>query len=137
MVMCPHCRARQIFAAKVPKDVVVVMPCPACQELVVLFRNKVIAVSRKILKDGTRDEQKAHLADIVGEFLDAGVLNAQGMGSFGMPDDDMDIDSDLEEAEAVPVPPPPTPISREEIDRFVQIDLRRLDDPAYFKKHFS
>lgn len=112
------------------------MPCPACQELVVLFRDKVIAVSRKILQNGTREERKSHLADIVAEFLDAGVLGAaEGIG-FGMPND-MDPDEEFDEAEAVPVAPPHTPISREEIDRFVKIDLRRLDDPLYFKKHFS
>ena len=135
MVMCPHCKAHQIFTTRVPKDVVVVMPCPACREWVVLFRDKVIAISRRILEHGSNEERKAHLADVIGEFLDAGVF-AQEADYFH------------EESQGGPDSAPPArpartnpffaaPISQEELDRFVKIDLRRLDNAEYFKKYFG
>ena len=136
--MCPHCKAHQIFTARVPKDVVVVMPCPACREWVVLFRDKVIAVSRRIIEQGSNEERKAHLADVIGEFLDAGVF-AQEAGYF---QEQRQGGADS----ARPSPPvrpnqffasPVTPITQEELDRFVKIELRRLDNAEYFKKHFG
>lgn len=138
MVMCPHCKAHQIFTARVPKDVVVVMPCPACREWVVLFRDKVIAISRRIIEHGSAEERKAHLADVIGEFLDAGVFAQEAEyfheASEGSPD------SAPSARPARPNPrfaAPITPITQEELDRFVKIELRRLDNAEYFKKHFG
>lgn len=135
MVMCPHCKAHQIFTAKVPKDVVVVMPCPGCHEWVVLFREKVIAVSRRIIEQGTAEERKSHLADVIGEFLDAGVF-AQEADFFqeeasGLPD------AGRSARPARRDPQSTAPITSEELDRFVKIELRRLDNAEYFKKHFG
>ena len=48
---CPHCRSGRLAGAPVPKDVVVVMPCPACSGLVVMFRKKALALDRKILAE--------------------------------------------------------------------------------------
>jgi hypothetical protein len=119
-----------MLAVHPPKDVVVVMPCPACHGLVVLFRDKVIALSRDILERGTRKQVVSHIADIIGEFLDAGVFPSFGKHSSDAHSDD------------TPEYEPETevsfePISKEEMDRFVKIELKCLDNPAYFKRHFG
>lgn len=126
MLVCPHCTSHRMLAVHPPKDVVVVMPCPACHGLVVLFRDKVIALNREILERGTREQVIGHIADIIGEFLDAGVF--PGFGDHASDDT----------PEYEPEPQMPSePISKEEIDRFVKIELKCIDNPAYFKRHFG
>ncbi|MBX7259977.1 MAG: hypothetical protein K1Y02_26720, partial [Candidatus Hydrogenedentes bacterium] len=67
---CPHCGATRIVTSQVPKDVVVVLPCPNCHDLVVMFRTKIIALSRKIIEQGSFEEKKAHISEVIAEFLD-------------------------------------------------------------------
>ena len=138
LVLCPHCKAHRIAASKVPKEVVVVMPCPKCRELVILFRQKAIALDRNVIENGSAEERKAHLADVISEFIEPGMFDMQALD----PDvastlqegaeaqlDGLDLDSGGERADQ--------PISQVEMDRFVKIDLKRIDDPAYFRKHFG
>ena len=136
MIVCPHCKAHRIVTSRVPKDVVVVVPCPACHELSVLFRGKVIPISRRILERGAKKERIRHLAHIIEEFLEAGVLPLRGKiptgedESFGEPEDiagDMPFDDG----------PPEVPISEKELEKFVRIDLKHIDNPTYFKRHFG
>src|SRR3990172_6135854 len=77
---CPHCGNPRIVTSKVPKDMVVVLPCPNCHELVVLFRSKVIGLNKRILENGTREERKAHIAEIITEFLDEGLFGFPSLG---------------------------------------------------------
>ncbi len=137
MVVCPHCKAPRIFSSKVPKDVVMVLPCPACHELVVLFRRKVVPIDRKILEKGEFEERKAHIAEVIAEFLEPGM--------FRMNPDDLAADDEghpffstrapgEEEAEEDDAG---EAISQSEFERFVKIDLNRLDEARYFKKHFG
>lgn len=136
LVVCPHCKTHRIVTARVPKDVVVVMPCPGCSELVVLFRKKVIALNRTILESGTMEERKTHLAAIIAEFLEP------GMFGFGVPARD---DADAEAADEPETTGPHAgkdsrrlpPITDREQERFARIQLERIDDPEYFKKHFG
>lgn len=134
-VVCPHCKAHRIVTSQVPKDVVVVMPCPHCYELVVLFRDKVIPIDRHIIEHGTRQERIDHVAKIIAEFFDAGMFSLE-------PDEGPDNMLEAAEARApefsgaAPSKPRPTsPISREELDRFIKIQLKCIDNTAYFKKH--
>lgn len=131
-VICPHCKARGVFAARPPKDVVVVMPCPSCNELVVLFREKAIAVSRKIIEHGTRDERRAHYADIIDEFL--------GENPFSPVSADPPGDAEPHGAQDAAEQPDSAwqpPITQEEFDRFLKIDLKCIDNPTYFRRHFG
>jgi hypothetical protein len=136
-VVCPHCKTHRIITTKVPKDVVAVMPCPNCHELAVLFRNKIIPIDRRVLEDGTKEERTQHLAQVITEFLDAGILPFQE-GSAGfesaieMPmGDSDDYESDSEELQSL------EPISDKEAEKFGRVDLKCLDDAAYFKRHFG
>ena len=136
MVICPHCKTHRIVTSRVPKDVIVVMPCPACHELAVVFRSKVIALSRRILERGSFDERKNHLAQVIAEFLEAGMLPFQQEG------DDEDIplgrfEGSGRRRRAAKKAVQPDPISDEEVDRFSRIELKRLDNPAYFRRHFG
>ena len=126
-VLCPHCKAHRILTAKMPKDVVIVIPCPRCHEWIVLFRNKAIALSRKILEHGTLKEKKLHLASVIVEFLEPGLL------SFGR----RRRGAGLDEGQAETGYDSETPITDQELERFIRVDLNRLDDPAYFKRHLG
>jgi len=136
-VFCPHCKTHRIFTSQVPKDVVVVMPCPHCYELVVLFRDKVIAIDRQIIEHGTREERIDHVAKIIAEFFDAGMFSLDP----GELQENMEQAAGMMEHESPEKKPgkprPTTPISREELDRFVKIQLKCIDNTTYFKKHLS
>ncbi|GMU93860.1 MAG: hypothetical protein AMXMBFR4_29180 [Candidatus Hydrogenedentota bacterium] len=137
---CPHCGAPRIIASRVPKDVVVVLPCPNCHELVVLFRGKAVALSRRIMERGTFDERKMHIAEIIAEFLEPGML--------GLPISEVSYQGEeaMEDELPAALEPEPQPrprrrlgkpITEKEVDRFVRVDLNRIDEAAYFKKHFG
>lgn len=133
--VCPHCKVHRIFTAKVSRDVVVVIPCPACHEWSVLFRNKVIPLSRRIIEQGSFEERKDHLAHVITEFLEAGVLPSLEGFAFPRQDDHHashdDNDDFSDEAHEL------LPISDEEFQKFVRIDLKCIDNDAYFKRHFG
>ena len=138
LVICPHCNSHRIVTAKVPKDVVVIMPCPSCGELVVLFRKKAVAIDREILEKGTKDERTQHLAGIIAEFLEPGMFGFSAVDSAESADTGEEKGSAMAENEAEEdsqawVPP----ISESEFDEFVKVELERLDDATYFKKHFG
>ena len=136
---CPHCGTPRIITSKVPKDVVVVMPCPNCRELVVLFRNKAIALSRKIMENGTFEQRKEHIAEIITEFIEPGMLGLPGSDSgpgFEMDDIAESVAQDFDEMFSGDSASK-GPISEKEFDEFVRLDLNRIDEPNYFKKYFG
>lgn len=142
-LVCPHCKAHRIATARVPKDVVVVMPCPGCGELNVLYRNHAIALDRHVLENGTFDERKSHLAHVIAEFLETGIFSA----SF-------EIIPGAGREEGEEEPPPfdlrrrkprrilrrrrnGKPITDEEFQAFKSHGLKQIDDPETFKKLFG
>ena len=138
-VVCPHCNSHKIPTARVPKNVVAVMNCPGCSEWVVFFRKKVVAIDRRILDEGTMEERKDHIASVLVEFLEPGMFQfppggeEEGPGSF-------DLEAALSEAEddgAESAPESRPPITDREQDHFSRIQLQRLDDSVYFKRHFG
>ena len=136
MVVCPHCKSHRIITSRMPKDVVAVMPCPNCHELAVLFREKIIPINRRILEEGTKEERTQHLAQVITEFLEAGILPFQD----GEPDFRSDSDADESEYEGVEMQDGVQsldPISDKEAEKFARVDLKCLDDAAYFRRHFG
>lgn len=127
-VVCPHCKSHRMVATQVPREVVAVMPCPACNELAVLYRGKVIGINRRIIEQGSKSERTEHLAEVIAEFLEA-----------GLPSFMTDHEEGGESTEAVEAPQehPVMPISDQEFEKFVRIDLKCLDNGAYFKRHFG
>ena len=100
----------------------------------VLFRKKVVALSRRILENGTMDERRVHIVNIITEFLESDMfrkgLPAQSESPKGVekvePVDRLD-----EFLWDLP------PISEREFDKFTRIQLRRLDNAKYFKRHIG
>lgn len=137
MVVCPHCKSHRIITSRVPKDVVAVMPCPNCHELAVLFREKIIPINRRILEEGSKEERTQHLAQVITEFLEAGILPFQE----GEPD--FSSGTEAEDEETLDPGGPSAdqetmdPISDKEAEKFARVDLKCLDDAAYFKRHFG
>ncbi|MBI2432437.1 MAG: hypothetical protein HYV26_06160 [Candidatus Hydrogenedentes bacterium] len=132
MVVCPHCKNHRLVTSRVPKDVIVVMPCPSCHELAVVFRNRVIPLNRRVLERGTFDERKNHLAEVIAHFLEAGIF------PFGFGEDGAEMPFGMDTRPGAADQEDQTdPISEEEMDRFTRIELKRLDNPAYFKRHFG
>ncbi|MFO7975592.1 MAG: hypothetical protein R6V12_13255 [Candidatus Hydrogenedentota bacterium] len=140
-VTCPHCGKTRIVTTKVPRDVVVVLPCPECNELVVLFRGKAIALKREVLQHGTKEERRNHIAEIVEEFLPPELFSGEidwDMGQGGAPFPFPERSSGRgkrkrDEAQDEQSPP----ITDEEAERFYRFELQRIDEPQYFKRHFG
>ncbi len=131
-VVCPHCNEHRIATVSIPKDVIAVMPCPACHELALLFRNKVFPLSRRIIEYGNRKERSSHFAEVIAEFLESGIFPIRGLGIF---------QQDAAGGEKARTRPSDggkhLKISQREFDKFVNADLRCIDDADYFKKHFN
>ena len=123
---CPHCNARKMFRPRIPQDVVAVMPCPSCHQLAVMFRDVVIPLDRKVIENGTNDERAQHFAKVIAAFLDAGIMPFQTGGNLPMPDIGEAYDAQ-DQGE----------ITEGEVENFVKVDLKALDDPSYFRKHFG
>ncbi|MCC6145053.1 MAG: hypothetical protein IT368_14705 [Candidatus Hydrogenedentes bacterium] len=141
-LVCPHCKAHRIVTSRVPQDVVVVMPCPACGELNVLYRNKAIALNRQVLESGNFEERKNHLAHVIAEFLDTGIFNGQWPSGFGIDHGDASDENinPFEQERPRPRRIPrrrARPISDEEVERFVEQGLDQLDDPVLFRQIFG
>ena len=135
MIRCPHCKARQIFTGEVPKHVVIIMPCPVCHELMILFQGKLVGLNRAVIEHGSRTERVGHLAQIINQFIEAGLFPA---GRLEVPDEATDPFAAAEQDDAPGrAPAPGVPITRQEVERFVKVELRHLDNADYFREHFG
>ncbi|PCJ59173.1 MAG: hypothetical protein COA73_09275 [Candidatus Hydrogenedentota bacterium] len=116
------------------------MPCPGCSELVVFFRRKVMALDRAIIENGSKEERKMHIAEIITEFIDEGVFR-DGLSS------DIETNEDFMEAQLSESAirwkqsggrsSKEVPISQREADRFTKFELDKLDNPEYFRRHLG
>jgi uncharacterized protein YbaR (Trm112 family) len=133
MIICPHCKAYKLRKPDVPKDVVVVLACPACRKWVVLFQGKAIPVDRRILMEGTFEERKTHIAEVIAGFLESGLGPfLERLAASGEP---MKWD-DFGERPASSAPKS-GPITDEEVSNFARFELRKLDNAEYFRRHFG
>lgn len=102
-----------------------------------MFHGKVIAINRKILTSGTREERKAHLAEIVDPFLDE-LLDSGFMGIGQSRPAGHDPLADNTVPDFVPNDPlMERLITQKEFDRFLKVDLKCIDNPSYFHRHFG
>ena len=134
-VVCPHCKAHRIVTTNIHQDMIVVIPCPGCHELVVLFRHRAAALSRTVLEQGTRAERCAHLAEIIDVFVEPGIFPPEfAMDGFIQPEFDAGRATRKRAARSRAQE---EPITKQEVERFIRVDLKRIDDPAYFRKHLG
>ena len=147
-MMCPHCQGHHLPTAELPREVVIVVPCPGCQELAVLFRDKVVPVDRSLMQSGTRRQRILHIAEIIMEFVDSGVVpeaNAILLGEnlpIFMPEPEVDADADDCDADAEMDGSgcdecAASPISDAEFEQFQKVDLRAIDNAAAFRRIFG
>lgn len=127
--MCPHCENRPLPIARIGGNVVAVMHCPCNEEFVLFFRNQVIPLKRSILEQGSFDERKEHLGAIAASIFEMGMQEGDSASL-----EDMFAGLSLPTLEAEPGAGPITP---DEIEKFVRIDLKCLDNGAYFRRHFG
>ena len=140
-VTCPHCGKTRIMTTRIPRDVVVMLPCPECHELVVLFRGKAIPLNREVLRNGTKEERRNHIAEIVEECLPPELFSEVVNWDFtdaGLPIAFGDRKVRRRRRGAAPEEDGrDRPITDEEVARFRKFELHRLDEPRYFKKYFG
>lgn len=137
LIVCPHCKSHRVVTQRFPKNVVVVMACPSCSELMVFFRKKVIALSRRIFEEGTMEERTTHIAGIIAEFIDPSMFLGGPLGAGFDPQELFsgelfefdDGEEDLGDEDPC--------ITEMEVDHFIKADLKRIDDARYFKRHFG
>jgi hypothetical protein len=157
-VKCPHCSAEgQIMAP--PPGAIIIGPCPECQELVVVFCGRVLPLDREVMLKGNRDQRKEHLYDVLKGFLhervnrlfengddipfDDSREEAAGTPDFGYLDGMTDVEGLSGEEEGL-LPQPAqhalnaeTSISDEELQAFLAVDLKLIDNRDYFKAVFE
>ena len=140
---CPHCRKENIAPEDVPNGVVAIMPCPNCSQLLVRFHDKVIALNKDILVNGSKEERTFHIAEVIAEFIDEIGINFDMMypHMFGQSPKIQNLDDgEEEEIEVVDVTrhhQTENPISDDEAQRFIDFELNAMDNIDYFKKHLE
>jgi len=126
-VQCPHCGARgQIMVP--PVGAIIIGPCPQCSELVVVFCGHVLALDKEIMENSSTENRREHLLSILTGFLQDRIAKLLS-DDEGNPVDT----SGVEENQAAEV----SPISQMELERFTDVDLKLLDNKAYFKSVFE
>ena len=139
-VQCPHCGARgQIMVP--PIGAMIIGPCPQCKEMVVVFCGQVLALDKDIMQGGEVEERREHLMSVLTDFLRdrVGKLladNAPGEDEDAEEDDTIVAASDVPSSDTA-VRSQPGPISDAEIQRFNSVDLKLLDNDAYFRSVFD
>jgi len=127
-----------------PVGAIIIGPCPQCNELVVVFCGHVLALDKETMENGCTDDRRDHLLSVLTEFLqdriakllsdDVEMLDGE-LGEEGVEDYDAsgagNVPSDEEPAGAK------SPISQTEFERFTDVDLKLLDNKAYFKSVFE
>ena len=131
-IECPHCGASGSITPP-PKEFIIIAPCPQCGELVVLFREKVVAINRNILTSGTFEEKRQHIAEVITTFLDSvgplpspGLSDAAAIGGFG---EGLEIEMEPMDRSGG--------ITTEEVSDFINIDLKLIDKKEYFEQVFG
>ena len=126
-----------------PMGSIIIGPCPQCKELVVVFCGQVLALDKQIMENADIRERREHLHAVLSEFLHERIskLMTDDKGTAG-PSDSGDAAEDGEpgddpvqnqEPETVPAPG----ITEGEFERFLEVDLKLLDNKAYFKSVFG
>jgi len=127
-----------------PVGAIIIGPCPQCNELVVVFCGHVLALDKEIMENGSTDDRRDHLLSVLTEFLqdriakllsdDVEMLDGQ-LGEEGIEDYGAsgagNVSSGDEPAGKE------SPISQTEFERFTDVDLKLLDNGAYFKSVFE
>jgi len=67
-VKCPHCGAEGRIMLP-PMGSIILGPCPECSEMVVVFCGRVLPLDKEIVTEGSIEQRKAHLLQVLTQFL--------------------------------------------------------------------
>ena len=145
-VTCPHCAAQgQIMVP--PPGAIIIGPCPECQGMVAVFCGRVLALDKAVMTEGTAQEKRNHVNAVLGNFLrdrvdrlfsDSGQSDGQSSAPLETPARDPEPPVSPHEQKTPPVTHRNgSVITSEELESFRAIDLRLLDNSAYFKAIFN
>lgn len=137
-VQCPHCGAQgQILLP--PVGSIIIGPCPECKELVAVFCGQVLPLDKHIMENADVDEKRSHLLEVLTDFLEDRVGKLM-TDDGAIPEDYEEYDGpepDSEEPELPASKQVAKEISQGEVDQFLDVDLKLLDNQAYFKSVFN
>ncbi|MFP4501233.1 MAG: hypothetical protein ACLFTT_09575 [Candidatus Hydrogenedentota bacterium] len=148
-VTCPHCGTKgQVIMP--PAGAIIVGPCPQCEDMVVLFCERVLPLDSKIILQKSSEEKRQHLLDVLTGFLQERLQQlfdgATPPGHIqGVHDEPIPHKQTPAEKKAIQEEVPETAeetaeewhISMEEIEKFTQMDLPLLDNKDYFHAIFG
>ena len=133
-----------------PVGSVIIGPCPKCSELVVIFCGQALPLDKDVMASDSMEDRREHLLTVLNDFLReriTGILNEEANFEEMQPVDDAEIgdfiadDAIKDEPdvgfEAVVEPEKSVNISQDEVDQFTEVDLKLLDNRAYFKSVFG
>jgi len=118
--------------------------------MVAIYCGRALPLDRATMESGTVEARRGHLMDVLGAYLRDRVdrlfaEEPEGSAEGERPDADgfllEDIEEELEAGDAAGLTPlgamPSVPISNEEVDSFRNVDLKLLDNAAYFRAVFK
>ncbi len=127
-----------------PVGAIIIGPCPQCTELVVVFCGHVLALDNETMENGSTDDRREHILGVLMEFLqdrisrllsdDVELLEGERGEEVAETDDayasgNPSFDENRQAGKS--------PISQTELERFTDVDLKLLDNRAYFKSVFD
>ena len=144
-VECPHCGTNgQIMVP--PVGSIIIGPCPKCSELVVVFCGQVLALDKEVMKCEDVSDRREHLLGVLNSFLqdristlltedfvvdESPVSEPMEFEEIPLEEESMSLSSLVSENEA------DATITQGEVDQFMDVDLKLLDNRAYFKSVFG
>lgn len=143
-VVCPHCGTHGQIVVP-PVGSIIIGPCPKCSELVVIFCGQVLALDKGTMNSEEIEDRREHLLEVLHGFLtdristlltedfvvDETAIPEIDVEDFETGEDSFEAfttETDAEDEQS---------ISQTEVDRFNDIDLKLLDNRAYFKSVFD
>ena len=125
-----------------PVGAIIIGPCPQCQELVVVFCGQVLPLEKDIMSEGSLEERREHLMKVLTHFLNDRITKMLSHDSGSNDSATRDAgDSDGKPSQGLFSGDSNAvnsgPITQGELQRFSKVDLKLLDNSAYFKSVFG
>ncbi|HOE64889.1 MAG TPA: hypothetical protein PLO62_00040 [Candidatus Hydrogenedentes bacterium] len=131
-----------------PLGALIIGPCPQCQELVLVFCGRALALNKTIMGSNSYEERRDHLLEVLNAFLEERVGEVleqidslEDEKEQGLSGSDNIDDASAQSSEEGPVARwdtlPADIISEGEQEAFVRNDLPLLDDRHYFHTIFG
>lgn len=144
-VECPHCGTHGKIMVPLVGSIII-GPCPRCTELVVVFCGQVLALDKEIMVSGDILDRREHLLGVLSTFLEdrIGTLLTEDfvIDESSVPDAEENekflLDDEAAGSSRVsPASEKEQWITQSEVDHFTEVDLKLLDNRAYFNSVFG